>query len=57
MGNFPAILNLNRLFRKLNRFICNQLPVLPNHRFEERLVRFSLSLSSRGILCLGGMDH
>ena len=25
MGNFPAVLNFNRLFLKLNRFICNQL--------------------------------
>ena len=31
IGNFPAVLNLNRLFLKLNRFICNQLPVLPDH--------------------------
>ena len=31
VGNFPAVLNFNRLFLKLNRFICNQLPVLPDH--------------------------
>ena len=23
IGNFPAVLNFNRLFLKLNRFICN----------------------------------
>ena len=34
IGNFPAILNINRLFLKLNRFICNQPPVLPDHRSE-----------------------
>ena len=32
IGNFPAILKFNRLFLKLNRFICNYLPVLPDHR-------------------------
>ena len=31
IGNFPAVLNFNRLFLKLNRFICNLLPVLPDH--------------------------
>ena len=31
-GNFPAVSNTNRLFLKLNRFICNQPPVLPGHR-------------------------
>ena len=31
IGNFPAVLNFNWLFLKLNRFICNQLPVLPDH--------------------------
>ena len=28
-GNSPEVLNFNRLFLKLNRFICNQPPVLP----------------------------
>ena len=32
IGNFPAVLNFNRLFLKLDRFICNSLPVLPDHR-------------------------
>jgi hypothetical protein len=27
------ILKLNWFFLKLNRFICNQLPVLPDHRY------------------------
>ena len=27
IGNFPAVLNFNQLFLKLNQFICNQLPV------------------------------
>jgi hypothetical protein len=31
IGNFPAVLNFNWQFLKLNRFICNQLPVLPDH--------------------------
>ena len=31
VGNFPAVFNFNRLFLKLNRFICDQLPVLPDH--------------------------
>ena len=31
IGNFPAVLNFNRLFLKLNRFVCNELPVLPDH--------------------------
>ena len=31
ISNFPAVLNFNRLFLKLNQFICNQLPVLPGH--------------------------
>ena len=26
IGNFPSVLNFNRLFLKLNRFICNLLP-------------------------------
>ena len=33
-GSFLAALNFNRLFLKLNRFICNQLPVLPDRRPE-----------------------
>jgi len=32
VGNFPAVLNFNRLFLELKRFIYNQLPVLPDHR-------------------------
>ena len=31
---FSAVINFSRLFLKLNRFICNQLPVLHDHRFE-----------------------
>ena len=31
IGNFFAVLNLNYLFLKLNRFIYNELPVLPDH--------------------------
>ena len=31
IGKFPAFLNFNRLFLNLNRFICNLLPVLPDH--------------------------
>ena len=33
IGNFPAVSNFNWLFLKLYRFICNQLPVLPDRRF------------------------
>ena len=29
--NSPAVLNFNRLFLKLHRFICKQLPVIPDH--------------------------
>ena len=32
IGNFPTILDFNRLFLKLNQFICNKLPFLRNHR-------------------------
>ena len=32
INNFLAVFNLNRLFLKLNRFVCNYLPVLPVHR-------------------------
>ena len=32
IGNFHALLNFNRLYLKLNQFICNQLPNLPDHR-------------------------
>ena len=31
IGKFLTILNLNQLFFKLNQFICNKLPVLPDH--------------------------
>ena len=34
--NSPEVSNFfNRLFLKLNRFIWNKLPVLPNHRFRQ----------------------
>ena len=32
IGILLAVLNFNWLFLKLNRFICNYLPVLPDHR-------------------------
>ena len=32
IGKFPEVLNFNRLFLELNRFTCNQPPVLPGHR-------------------------
>ena len=31
IGNFPEVLIFNWLFLKLNRFIYNWLPVLPDH--------------------------
>ena len=31
IGNFPVVLNFNRLFLKLNRFIRNFLLVLLDH--------------------------
>ena len=31
IGNFPAVLNFNQFFLKLNWFIRNELPVLPYH--------------------------
>ena len=33
ISKFPEVLNLNRLFLELNRFICNYPPVLPGLRF------------------------
>ena len=33
IGYFLAVLNLNRLFLKLNWFICNWLLVLPDHSY------------------------
>ena len=39
IGNFPAVLNFNWPFLELNRFICNQLPILPNHRSHRFLTR------------------
>ena len=33
-GNLPAVLmNVHRLFLKLYRFICNQLPVVSDHSY------------------------
>ena len=47
IGNSPAILNFRRLFLKLNCFICNQLPVLPNHRLvEENLSTINVLLKT-----------
>ena len=47
ISNFPVVLNFNRLFLKLNRFICNQLPVLPNHRIDlEKLHNLTPKCSS-----------
>ena len=34
IGNFPTVLNFNRLFLKLNRFICNSLLILPDQSVE-----------------------
>ena len=42
IGNSPEVLNSNRLFLKLNRFICNYLPVLPDHSLEGKYVAVSL---------------
>ena len=30
IGNCPAVFDFNQLLLKLNRLICNQLPVLPD---------------------------
>ena len=35
VGDFPAVLNFNQLFLKLNWFINNELTVLPDHWQEE----------------------
>jgi hypothetical protein len=33
IGNSPAVLmNFNQLSLKLNQFLCNSLPVLPDHQ-------------------------
>jgi len=37
IGNFHAILNFNQLFLKLNQFICNLMPVLPDHWLHTHL--------------------
>ena len=42
VGYFPEVLHFNRLFLKLNRFICNQMPVLPDHCLELVLVGYGL---------------
>jgi hypothetical protein len=34
IGNPPEVLNFNRLFLKLNQFICNKLSVLPKKYLE-----------------------
>jgi len=34
IGDFLAVLNFNWLLLKLDRFICNQLAVLSNHRLR-----------------------
>ena len=43
IGNFPAVLNFNRLFLELNRFICNYLPVLSDHSFAPEPIAFQIS--------------
>ena len=35
IGNFPAVLNFNWLFLKLNQVICNSLPVLLDHSMRD----------------------
>ena len=37
IGNLRAVLNLNRLWPKLNQFICNWLPVLPDYSLEAQV--------------------
>jgi hypothetical protein len=34
IGIFPAVLNFNQLFLKLNQFTCNQLPILLDHSLD-----------------------
>jgi hypothetical protein len=34
IGDFPAVLNFNQLILKLNRFICDKLPVRPDHSID-----------------------
>ena len=43
IGNFSVVSNFNQLFLKLNRFICNYLPVLPDHcdRLHVVILQFS----------------
>ena len=49
IGIFPAVFNFNWLFLKLDRFICNQLPVLPDHwwGWGPAFTLVSLSLARR----------
>ena len=35
IGKFHEVLNFNRLFFELDRFICNEPPVLPRHRCNQ----------------------
>jgi hypothetical protein len=37
VGNSPKVSNFNQFILKLNRFICNQLSVLPDHCFETKV--------------------
>jgi len=52
IGSFPAVsMNFNRLFFRLNRSICNQLPVLPHrctrlHHFGYFSLTCAISLTS-----------
>jgi hypothetical protein len=44
IGNSPEVSNFNRLFLKLNQFICNKLPVLPEPCFVLSLLWLEVCL-------------
>ena len=58
IGNFPTVLSFIWLFLKLNRFICNELPVLPDQCTEEaEIVGNSLLHSLTIQISEGGRDN
>ena len=51
IGYFPAVLNFNQLFLKLNPFICNYLPVLPNHSHKHAVLHCASLLAMQWKCC------
>ena len=51
IDDFPAVSNVNRLFLKLNRFICIYLPVLPDHRMVDIYITLRRATEWMGDTC------